>query len=170
MRCSCCSARAQKHSRSSASVPGARPCRMPLIKLGYLLVRTVSRPVANLLLRHSKASAPFRAVCIRFAQACHRSEVRLTRALNRKSSTTSTTSTSSTAVQPPPPIRPLDEQRAIDTGANFLAEALLFLLTGGILLLDSAQSSRTERARRHAIEQRFLLLEQQIAALHEAVK
>ena len=140
---------------------------MPLIKLGYLLVRTVSRPVANLLLRHSKASAPFRAVCIRFAQACHRSEVRLTRALNRKSSTTST---SRTAVQPPPPIRPLDEQRAIDTGANFLAEALLFLLTGGILLLDSAQSSRTERARRHAIEQRFLLLEQQIAALHEAVK
>jgi hypothetical protein len=131
---------------------------MPLIKIGYLLIRTVSKPVANLMKQQTKSHPGFRAVCIRFAQAYHRTEIRLTRRLNRVANSGSEAVAASV-------IRPLDEQKAIEVGANFLGEALVFVVAGGILVLDSASNARKEQLRRLAIEERFQQLEKKIESL-----
>lgn len=134
---------------------------MPLIKIGYLLIRTVAKPVANVLKNQTKNHPAFRAACARLAQSYHRTEIRLSRALNNNNNN-NTSNGSSVVVKL---IRPLDEQKAIELGANFLGEALVFLVAGGILLVDGQLSSQKEAARRQAIEDRFTQLEEEINRL-----
>lgn len=129
---------------------------MPLIKIGYLLIRTVAKPVANVLKNQTKNHPAFRAACARLAQSYHRTEIRLSRALNNNNN-------NGTGVVKL--IRPLDEQKAIELGANFLGEALVFLVAGGILLVDGQLSAQKEAARRQAIEDRFTQLEEELNRL-----
>lgn len=131
---------------------------MPLIKIGYLLIRTVAKPVANVLKTQTKNHPAFRAACARLAQSYHRTEIRLSRALNNNNNNNSQSGVLRT-------IRPLDEQKAIEVGANFLGEALVFLVAGGILLIDGQLSAQKETARRQAIEDRFIELESEIESL-----
>jgi optic atrophy 3 protein len=45
----------------------------------------------------------------------------------------------------PPRIRPLSEAKAIDTGANFIAETFLFLVAGGLILLETWRRDRKDK-------------------------
>ncbi len=45
-------------------------------------------------------------------------------------------------------LRPLSETRAIENGANFLAEGFLFVIAAGLIVGESWRSSRNESRRR----------------------
>ncbi|TEB18644.1 hypothetical protein C9890_0341, partial [Perkinsus sp. BL_2016] len=47
-------------------------------------------------------------------------------------------------------VRPLDEQKAIEVGANFLGETLVFIVAGTVLILDQTVSAQKEQLRRAA--------------------
>ena len=117
---------------------------MPLIKLGYLLIRTVAKPVANLLKQQTKNHTGFRTICVRLAQTYHRSEIKMSRRLGGASKAVTEAA-----------VRPLDEQKAIEVGANFLGETLVFIVAGTVLILDQTVSAQKEQLRRAAIEDKF---------------
>ncbi|KAB8621914.1 hypothetical protein FH972_026023 [Carpinus fangiana] len=56
-------------------------------------------------------------------------------------------------------IRPLSEAKAIDSGANFVSEAFLFLVAGGLILFESLRSRRKEASRREDVRERIEALE-----------
>lgn len=49
------------------------------------------------------------------------------------------------AAHKPPRIRPLSENKAIETGATFIAETFLFLVAGGLILAESWRRDRKEK-------------------------
>jgi hypothetical protein len=57
--------------------------------------------------------------------------------------------------QPPPLIRPLSEAKAIDSGANFISEAFLFAVAGGLIVFESWRSRRKESSRREDVQDRL---------------
>lgn len=81
---------------------------LPLIKLGYLLVRTIAKPVAGTFKRQAKSHPWFRSACGRLAQQYHRMEVKLKRRIAAK--------VGDAVVLPA--IKPLDEQKAVELGGT----------------------------------------------------
>ena len=61
---------------------------------------------------------------------------------------------------PKPRIRPLSEAKAIETGANFISEAFLFSVAGGLILFESWRSRRKETTRREDVSGRIGELEE----------
>ncbi len=59
-----------------------------------------------------------------------------------------------------PRIRPLSEAKAIDAGANFISEAFLFMVAGGLIVLEQWRSRRKENNRREDIADRLAALEE----------
>ncbi len=70
---------------------------------------------------------------------------------------------------PQPRIRPLSEAKAIDTGANFISEAFLFLVGGGLIFFESWRSRRKETSRREDISDRLSDLEEGERAARRAL-
>ncbi len=62
-------------------------------------------------------------------------------------------------------IRPLDEQKAIEVGANFIGEAIVFGVAGLLLVVDSMRSHRAEMARRRLIQDKFEQLFEDVQVL-----
>lgn len=56
-------------------------------------------------------------------------------------------------------IRPLSDAKAIDSGANFVSEAFLFLVAGGLILFETWRSRRKEANRREDVKERIEKLE-----------
>jgi hypothetical protein len=83
----------------------------PLIKLGYLLVRTVAKPVAGAFKRQARDHPWFRSACGRVAQMYHRSEVKMKRRIAAKNG-----GPAGTHEPIESKIRPLDEQKAVELG------------------------------------------------------
>lgn len=61
---------------------------------------------------------------------------------------------------PKPRIRPLSEAKAIDSGANFISEAFLFMVGGGLIVFESFRSRRKENNRREDVADRLVELEE----------
>lgn len=77
-------------------------------------------------------------MCVTLAQTLYRYEVRLRTGL---------------LGEPPTArhLRPLSETRAIENGANFLAEGFLFAVAAALILGESWRSSRSEARRRAGV-------------------
>jgi hypothetical protein len=73
--------------------------------------------------------------------------------------TETTKKTSAKVIEKGPKIRPLSESKAIDAGANFISEAFLFAVAGGLILLESLRSRRKESNRQDMVQERLDLLE-----------
>lgn len=71
--------------------------------------------------------------------------------------------------RPLPRIRPLSEAKAIDTGANFISEAFLFLVAGGLIVFESWRSRRKETTHREDVQDRLNELEQSEKAARKAL-
>lgn len=145
---------------------------MPLVKLGYLLIRTVAKPIAGGIKRQARDHPAFRNFCISVAQSYHRAEVRLKRGLetNKRRITfpidrlhtheQSNTDLSST-------IKPLDEAKAVEVGSEFIGEAIVFIVAGTLLVLDQLNNRQKEQERRAEIERRFNELYTDFARLRD---
>lgn len=73
------------------------------------------------------------------------------------------------AKPPPPRIRPLTEAKAIDSGANILSEAFLFLVAGGLIIFESMRARRKEASRKLDVSERLDELEESERAAHRGL-
>ncbi|KAM0792183.1 hypothetical protein ACM66B_004880 [Microbotryomycetes sp. NB124-2] len=110
---------------------------MASLKIGSLLLRTLAKPIANRIKREAKEHDKFRQTTISFAQFLHRTEMTMRVKLLGETH--------------PKHIRPLNDARAIDAGANFISESFLFAFAAAIILAESWRSRRKEQNRRDAV-------------------
>jgi len=107
------------------------------VKLATLLIRTIAKPISGKIKEQARQHERFRGLCVNLAQFMYRSEVRLrTNILG----------------EPPRHIRPLSEAKAIENGANTIAEGFLFAVAAALILGESWRSSRNQSKRRDSVD------------------
>lgn len=95
------------------------------LKFTSLLARTLAKPVALALKTQAKEHELFKSVCIRVAQTVHSTDVKLRMRLLGENKIK---------------VRPLNDKKAIENGANFLLEFFIFLVAGSLILYESFRS------------------------------
>ena len=128
----------------------------PLAKLGILVVKQISKPIANGLARRAKSSRLFREyVCIPVAQLFHWYDVKIRMKILKigKIST----------------IPKLDEERAIETGSQLLSEFIILSIASGMLIFEYRRQSEKEDQRQLMIEREKEDLSRQLMRLELAV-
>lgn len=122
------------------------------LKLSSLLVRTLAKPIANAIKANAKDHPAFRKVCIGFAQRVHRMDFHIRmRLLNTNKKDVDKIK-----------IRPLNDTKAIQNGANFLAESFVFSVAGGLIVYESWRSRRKEQARQESVVDDIKVLQHEI--------
>ncbi|KAG0206555.1 hypothetical protein BGX28_002034 [Mortierella sp. GBA30] len=90
---------------------------MSALKLGFLAIRTIAKPIANSIKSYSVKHP-------NVAQFSHKTEMQLKmKFLGYKVES----------------IRPLNDARAVEMGANFLGEAIIFGVAGSLIILENAR-------------------------------
>ncbi|KAJ3799830.1 optic atrophy 3 protein-domain-containing protein [Lentinula aff. detonsa] len=100
----------------------------------------------RLLSRHER----FRNFCVSLAQLMYRTEVRLRTGI---------------LGEPAKHIRPLSETKAIDSGANALAEGFLFSVAAALIVGESYRTSRNQSKRRDDVDEKLDGLENKVSGL-----
>ncbi|KAF8888265.1 optic atrophy 3 protein-domain-containing protein [Infundibulicybe gibba] len=133
---------------------------MASVKIATLLIRTIAKPISAQLKNQAKQLANpslherFRTFCVDLAQMMYRSEVKLrTNILG----------------EPAKHIRPLSETRAIENGANALAEGFLFTVAVSLILGETWRSSRNQSKRRDDVDDQLEDLDTRVAELTSRV-
>lgn len=80
-------------------------------KLSTLAIRTLAKPISVALKSQAKQHASFRKLCINVAQTTHRFDINMRMNLLGEKGLQH--------------VRPLNESKAIDSGANFISETFL---------------------------------------------
>ncbi|KAF9108618.1 hypothetical protein BGX29_009273 [Mortierella sp. GBA35] len=110
---------------------------MSAIKLGFLAIRTIAKPIANSIKSYSAKHPKFRDACISVAQFSHKTEMQLKmKFLGYKVES----------------IRPLNDARAVEMGANFLGEAIIFGVAGSLIILENARTRMNARDRKNHVD------------------
>ncbi|KAK9375827.1 optic atrophy 3 protein-domain-containing protein [Lipomyces chichibuensis] len=125
------------------------------LKISTLLVRTLAKPIANTIKARAKHHGPFRKVCIAVAQTLHSTDVRLRLGLLGDAGKAK--------------VRPLNDAKAIEMGANFLSESFLFSIAAGAIIFESVRSSRKSSARQESVEDDISELQAEVAKLKAAI-
>ncbi|GAA5990498.1 hypothetical protein JCM11641_007739 [Rhodosporidiobolus odoratus] len=128
---------------------------MASLKIASLLLRTLSKPIANKIKQQAKEHEGFKSRTVTMAQWLHRAEMNLRVSLLGES---------------PKHIRPLSEARAIDAGANFLSEGFLFAVAATIIVGETYRSRRSESKRRDAVQDSLSNHEAALEQLKERLK
>ncbi|GAA5829783.1 hypothetical protein JCM5353_002230 [Sporobolomyces roseus] len=128
---------------------------MASLKIGSLLLRTLSKPIANKIKQRAKDHEGFKTRTVWLAQLMHRTEMNLRVSLLGES---------------PKHIRPLSEARAIESGANFLSEGFLFTVAATIIIGETYRSSLKESKRRDQVRESLITHEMEIEELRERLK
>lgn len=103
----------------------------PIAKLGALFLRQVSKPIANFAKERAKHNYFFRTyVCMPPAQFYNWCEVRIKMWVMNMGK--------------PDSIPPLNEQMAIELGANLLGESIVFVVAAGVIVLEYSRQVRKE--------------------------
>ncbi|AET38560.1 OPA3 family protein Ecym_3047 [Eremothecium cymbalariae DBVPG len=123
------------------------------IKLGTLLIRQVTRPVANVLRLQAKQHAAFKNLCIKLAQKMHRMDVALRNRLTYNNSSKK--------------IRPLNDERAVENGATLISELFVFGVTGSVVAWETLRQRNKELSRREQVEQDIEVLQSEIEELRK---
>jgi hypothetical protein len=141
---------------------------MPLVKLGYLLIRTIAKPIGSGIKRQAREHPSFRNACIVIAQSYHRAEIRLKRGLEankKRLPLPHNRPLHGVDTDIEPIIRPLDESKAVEVGSEFIGEALVFIVAGTLLVMDQLSNRRKEREKTAEVERRFNELYSEMALL-----
>ncbi|RUS35472.1 optic atrophy 3 protein-domain-containing protein [Jimgerdemannia flammicorona] len=130
------------------------PSAMSTIKVGSLIVRTLAKPVANYIKNQAKQHPSFRDFCINVAQTAHRLEMTLKmNFLGYKKEV----------------IRPLNNTKAIEMGANFLSDSIIFAVAATLITVETARSRISTNRRNHFIDDSINRLEDDAHRLNEAI-
>ncbi|KDQ59828.1 hypothetical protein JAAARDRAFT_33401 [Jaapia argillacea MUCL 33604] len=128
---------------------------MATAKLGTLLIRTLAKPISNQLKSQAKQHETFRNVCVSLAQNMYKAEVKLRTGLLGDTSKHN--------------VRPLSETKAIENGANALAEGFLFGVAALLIILETWRSSRSQSKRRDVVNDSLEDLSNKIQQLNGRV-
>lgn len=129
---------------------------MATVKLATLVIRTVAKPISSQLKNQAKQHPAFRNLCVSLAQRMHTAEVSLrTNILGEPARAH---------------VRPLAETRAIENGANALAEGFLFAVAAALILGESFRTSRAQSKRRDDVDDRLDELASSVSSLRDAVE
>lgn len=148
---------------------------VPLLKLGYLLVKSVSKPIANSIKKQAVTRPAFRRFCVELAETYHKLDLRLKATKKTfivqqapKHGRAQHEACDSTAEQILRE-KPYDVNKAIEMGgkpmccchlynftiANFIGEAVIFTIAGILITIEAYRNRATEMARRESIEERL---------------
>ncbi|KAH9309526.1 hypothetical protein KI387_037437, partial [Taxus chinensis] len=115
---------------------------LPLTKLGTLLIRTLSKPIAARLKVEAARHPRFRTLIINFAQKNHKFSTNLQRRIYGHSTNAE--------------VRPLDEEKAVHAATDLLGELFIFSVGGAAVIFEVQRSvrseARKEEARRQELE------------------
>ena len=134
-------------------VPGA----FPIIKLAALAIRQVAKPLANVMKEKAKTSPFFKTyICMPPAQFYHWLEVNVKmRMLN---------------LGKPKDVKKLDENAAIDLGADLLGEFMIFGVAAATITLEFMRQSRNAAKAAAELEDRWSDVEDRIDNLEKIVE
>ncbi|KAJ3783558.1 optic atrophy 3 protein-domain-containing protein [Lentinula aff. detonsa] len=131
---------------------------MASAKIATLVIRTIAKPISTQLKRQAKEfylhllsrHERFRNFCVSLAQLMYRTEVRLRTGI---------------LGEPAKHIRPLSETKAIDSGANALAEGFLFSVAAALIVGETYRTSRNQSKRRDDVDEKLDGLENKVSGL-----
>lgn len=129
-------------------VPGA----FPIVKLGALAVRQIAKPLANVIKSRAKSSPFFRTyVCMPPAQFYHWCEVNVKmRMLN---------------LGKPREVKKLDQNAAIELGAELLGEFVMFTVAAVTLTAEYVRQSRKATKEAEELEARWVSVENRLSEI-----
>ncbi|CAI5533346.1 unnamed protein product [Closterium sp. Naga37s-1] len=118
----------------------------------------MSKPLANAIKRRAKSHPKFRGTIINFAQSYHKINVGMQRRLYGYSTNVD--------------IKPLIEEKAVETAADLVGELVVFGVAGGVVVAEYTRSSIADsrkeekrRQEREALRQKDLELERELQML-----
>ncbi|KAL8618342.1 hypothetical protein ACOMHN_047414 [Nucella lapillus] len=124
----------------------------PIVKLGYLALKQVSKPLANAIKRNAKSSPFFKKyVCMPPAQIYHWLEVNFRMRLMGLGKAQS--------------VEKLSDEMAIELGAEMLGEFIIFTVAAGTLLLEYQKSAKKEALKEEREKHQVLILKQKLQDL-----
>lgn len=124
----------------------------PIAKLGALLLKQISKPIANVVKEQAKSSPIFRKyVCLPPAHLYNWCEDKAKRWILH--------------LGKPVTIPVYNEKMAIELGAHLLGEGIIFITAAGVLILEYARSSRKEFQKEEAKKKELLELHMSIKEL-----
>ncbi|KAH9173069.1 OPA3-domain-containing protein [Lactarius sanguifluus] len=130
---------------------------MATVKIGTLLIRTLAKPISTRIKTQAREHERFRNLCVSLAQTLYRYEVRMRTGLLGEAPTARH-------------LRPLSETRAIENGANFIAEGFLFAVAAALVVGESWRSSRSETRRRADVGDALESLQVRVGELAERLE
>ncbi|KAJ7025905.1 OPA3-domain-containing protein [Mycena alexandri] len=128
---------------------------MASAKIATLLIRTVAKPISAQIKNQAQQHERFRTFCVSLAQMLYRSEVKLRTGI---------------LGEPAKHIRPLSETRAVENGANALAEGFLFSVAATLILGEAYRSNRSQTKRREGVDEQLEALTSQVSELASRVR
>ncbi|TCD66407.1 hypothetical protein EIP91_001398 [Steccherinum ochraceum] len=123
---------------------------MASAKIATLVIRTLAKPISNQIKTQAKQHERFRSFCVNLAQGMYRAEVQLRTNL---------------LGEPAKHVRPLSETRAIENGANALAEGFLFSVATALIIGETWRSSRSQSKRRDVVDEQLDDLQSKVQEL-----
>lgn len=129
----------------------------PIAKLAYLAVKQISKPIANQLKNAAKSSRLFRQhVCLPPAQFYHFVETRFKMYLM--------------GFGKPTVIPPLNEQMAVELGAELLGEGIVFLAAVATLYFEYSRQASNTKAKEEETEQQIKHFQKQLELLYDLTR
>ncbi|XP_057954867.1 OPA3-like protein [Malania oleifera] len=119
---------------------------LPVVKLGTLALKTLSKPIANRLKKEALWHPKFRHLIVSFAQENHRFTTQMQRRIYGRA----------TNVE----IRPLNEERAVQAAADLLGELFVFTVAGAAVIFEVQRSSKAEARKEELRKQELQALKQ----------
>ncbi|KAK0579727.1 hypothetical protein LWI29_030586 [Acer saccharum] len=114
---------------------------LPVLKLGTLALKTLSKPLAAKLKQQASIHPRFRQFIVNIAQLNHRVTTRMQRRIHSHA----------TDVE----IRPLNEEKAVQAAVDLIGEIFIFTVAGAAVIFEVHRSSRSE-ARKEEIRKKDL--------------
>ncbi|CAO2842898.1 unnamed protein product [Amaranthus hypochondriacus] len=128
---------------------------LPLLKLGTLALRTLSKPIASRLKKQAGLHPKFREFIISIAQINHKFTTTVQRRIYGHA----------TDVE----IRPLNEERAIQAASDLLGEMFVFMVAGTAVIFEVQRSAKSEAKKEEKRKQEMETLNQSHEALLKEV-
>ncbi|KAF7584507.1 Optic atrophy 3 protein (OPA3) family protein [Clavispora lusitaniae] len=125
------------------------------LKLTSLLVRTVAKPIALTLKAQAKEHEAFRNACIRVAQTVHSTDVKLRMRLLGENRIK---------------VRPLNDKKAIENGANFLSEFFIFSVAGSLIFYESYRARVKSQNEKLTVKNDIIDLQEEITTIKDLVE
>ncbi|GMY37672.1 OPA3-like protein isoform X1 [Fagus crenata] len=129
---------------------------LPLLKLGTLALKTLSKPVASRLKNQAAVHPRFRQLIIDMAQANHRFTTQMQRRIYGHA----------TDVE----IRPLNEEKAVQAAVDLIGELFVFSVAGVAVILEVQRSARSEARKEELRKQELEAMRQRDEALAREVE